>query len=303
MQNMAKVLPIVVNAGQYGQAVVQGTIHPATTDSPVYKQDCRKNERVVESLTLKRKRRIRTAIASRLNGKSMQEIAQELGVTRQRVHQLLQAANRNGLIGPDLLDCCTPEVNIERRKFIATLRKCTSRVVVARTLGIPLLRVNVLAAEFGIDLAEIRRKKQAARVFADYNALYMATGVHPTTTEMYQHKTWHAVLGRIQRIHGSIAAFREQYGIPTPARKINNLSDKFNCDCRRVIDVMVKNGSITRTEIMRLIPTSYSRASKIAVRLLAEGKGRSRMIDGRIQQLILSAPINVDQKMVAGPGK
>jgi len=139
---------------------------------------------------------------------TLQLVADEMGVTRERVRQLLKA-------GQDLT------VKVGREKLVEVLSHNSNLKNICAKLAISERDYYRLLNHYHIDsqdyIADVRRK----RCLDEYTKIVDKIGHHPTTTEMIKIPLWRALWVRIDRYWGSIDSFRSEYGIDKPRQYIH----------------------------------------------------------------------------------
>lgn len=146
---------------------------------------------------------------------TLEAVGKQVGVTRERVRQLLTQGDRIGLF----------EYNpreypfISKDKIIEDYKKTLSLSRVARLNNISTSYLHELFTAYSItvqDLADYCAEGRRARCIEQYKNLVDKAGHHLTTTELQSTSEGHALHTRINRNWGTINAFREAFNIPTP---------------------------------------------------------------------------------------
>lgn len=179
---------------------------------------------------------------------TLEAVGSEIGVTRERVRQLLVKGSRLGLFDYKPFDY----PYVPKEKLVADYFNSQSLSRVARLNQIPTTYLRKLLTAYGIaegDLASYRTEGRRSKILAQYDRLVNSLGHHPTTTELQgtpQGRSFHA---RILRLWGSIDAFREHLRIPKPPQG----SPSFNEDMRPWREHKKRLALITRMQHLDLI--------------------------------------------------
>jgi hypothetical protein len=148
---------------------------------------------------------------------TLQRVADEIGLSRERVRQLLVKGAEFGLFEyKPLLEVALPPEKIlaDYRKFL-TLKG----VAQANRLSIPRLqRLLKVYRITGVDLKEIWIEVKKEVCAERYDAIAREWGHHPTTTELQRVHSTHYLTTQIRRMWGSIEAFRRDRKIPPFSR-------------------------------------------------------------------------------------
>lgn len=155
---------------------------------------------------------------------TLQLVANELGLTRERVRQLLKNGQKRKLYRYELT----------RKKKLNALVNQVSKELIVKTLTTTnklqdiCMQLNISERQFyklikyydlnTNDYATLARRKRALR---EYMGIVEDLGHHPTTTELIKRPKWRALWVRIDRYWGSIEIFRKNYGIDRPKQYIH----------------------------------------------------------------------------------
>lgn len=148
---------------------------------------------------------------------TLEEVGKRMGITRERVRQLLARGTALGLF--EYRPYNYPYVS--KDKIISDFVESRSLGQVARINGISQGYLKKLLTAYSIsqaDLSAFRKKGQKGRCVKEYSAFRDRYGHHPTTTELQSTSKGHAISTRICRLWGSIDAFRKELDIPAPVR-------------------------------------------------------------------------------------
>jgi len=151
--------------------------------------------------------------------RTLQRVADEIDLSRERVRQLLVKGSECGLFEykPSW------EVGIPREKILEDYRRVLTLKGVAQVNQMSLCRLHRLLKVHGItdpELQEIWFKEKKAICVERYNAVVREIGHHPTTTEMQRISSNRYLTTQIRRLWGTIEAFRKEQGIPPPPKRL-----------------------------------------------------------------------------------
>lgn len=155
---------------------------------------------------------------------SLQKVADDLNITRERVRQLLLKGDYYKLYD------YTPT---RQRKFsrikdkislevlIGILKNETNRFKICDILSISMKDLYKLISLYGIDFEDYRQDFRQRKFLMRYSNIVDKLGHHPSTTEMNNRPDWRSTWMGIDRIWGSIEGFRRQFGIERPPYNIH----------------------------------------------------------------------------------
>lgn len=162
---------------------------------------------------------------SRLYGKeqSLKIVGEKLGLSRERVRQLLERGSEIGLFKykppkPPLLS---------REKILKDFGKFLTRRKVAKANRISPRYLSKLIALHGITSYELKRVRLEGKrrlCIKQYWVVSETLGHHPTTTELLRSKSTRSLEFRIRRSWGSLDLFRNELKI-TPGMPVENKTD------------------------------------------------------------------------------
>lgn len=155
---------------------------------------------------------------------TLQNVASELKITRERVRQLLEKGQQYKLYKYEL----TRERQL-RDLIMAVSKEClleeikngTNRFKICLKFSINMNSYFRLIKHYQIDtqdyIIDVRKRKYLIR----YSNMVDVLGYHPSTTEMQSRKSWRVSYNAIQHIWGSIDKFRQDYGIERPSHAMH----------------------------------------------------------------------------------
>jgi hypothetical protein len=144
---------------------------------------------------------------------TLQQVADEIGLSRERVRQLLVKGSEFGLFEYQPFS----GIEIPRKKIIADYRHYLTLKGVAKVNQVSISYLKRLLKLHGIshaELAEIGAEARKVICAERYHALVREWGHHPTTTELQRTASTHYLTTQIRRLWGSIDGFRRSQRIP-----------------------------------------------------------------------------------------
>lgn len=143
-------------------------------------------------------------------------VAKQLGVTRERVRQILHRGTARGWFELEIhgkRGWAKKLFTLQTRDIRDAILKSGSVHRVAKQLGLPSHLLMRLCDARGLDMEELRREHKERKTLGEYKEIVQELGYHPSASILQKRKKWRAVGARIQRLWGSIAAFRRSFGI------------------------------------------------------------------------------------------
>lgn len=147
--------------------------------------------------------------------KSLRAVGQEMGVSRERVRQLLEKGSEVGLFEYKPLKSPL----IPKQKILRDYKKFLKLNAVARSNGISIAHLSKLIDLYQIseeDLKAARREGGRIKCIHQYYSVVQKLGHHPTTTELQRLKSSRYLSSQIRTLWGSFEAFRKERQIPPP---------------------------------------------------------------------------------------
>lgn len=147
--------------------------------------------------------------------KSLRAVGQKMGVSRERVRQLLEKGSEVGLFEYKPLKSPL----IPKNKILKDYKKFLKLNAVARSNGISIAHLSKLIALYQIseeDLKSVRREGGRLKCIHQYYTVVQKLGHHPTTTELQRLKSSRYLSSQIRTLWGSFEAFRKELQIPPP---------------------------------------------------------------------------------------
>lgn len=150
---------------------------------------------------------------------TLQETAEKVGLTRERVRQLLRKGEMFGLFKYELHRNTKYEEIInkyDRATLVEIIHSKKSFNRICETLNIKSNILSKLLKHYGIDYESHLNDSKKEKILGEYSEIVDALGHHPSTTEMSQRKKWRNLWMKIDRRWGNMNNFRKEYGILTP---------------------------------------------------------------------------------------
>lgn len=162
---------------------------------------------------------------------TLQAVGGELGLSRERVRQLLRKGMEAGLFEYKPLNRLTREISIPKEKILDDYERLLNLKEVAQANRLSFSRLSRLLKFHRITDCDLKQKRIAAKkrlCIARYDAVVLSLGHHPTTTELQQLGSTRSIGTQIRTLWGSIEVFRKEHGIKLPQdrRRAQNASDR-----------------------------------------------------------------------------
>jgi len=156
---------------------------------------------------------------------SLGAVGKEVGLTRERVRQLLVKGTQRGLFSynPRRYPVVPKEQIIEAYTRIQSISR------VARLNRVSENHLKKLLVEYAIEkpqLARYRLEGRRARCRAEYLQMVEQAGRHLSSGDLHRYQAGLALYARIIRCWGSIHAFRRALKIPAPPKPVRRLPDQ-----------------------------------------------------------------------------
>lgn len=147
---------------------------------------------------------------------TLQAVGGELGLSRERVRQLLRIGMEAGLFEYKPSNRLTREISITKEKILddyeclLNLKAVAQANKVSRSHLCRLLKFHRIA---DCDLKQRRIAGKKRLCIARYDTVVRSLGYHPTTTELQQVRSTRSIGAQIRKFWGSIDVFRAERGI------------------------------------------------------------------------------------------
>ena len=168
--------------------------------------------------------RLRDAYALYESLGTLEAVGRRLGVTRERVRQLLAKGTRLGLFKYSGRE----HLYVPREQLLNAYRRSGSTRKAAQLCGVSpqhyrrLLTAHSIGAGHLLRIRQLRAKCRCIRL---YQLMTSQLGHRPTTTEMQSTSAGHSLYATINRLWGSINAFREELSVPAPPKGTRHFRD------------------------------------------------------------------------------
>lgn len=153
---------------------------------------------------------------------TLEKAGKELGLTRQRVSQILLKGKRIGLFSYEHKCGNLKKLKREltREILIKDIELLFSKTKICLKYNINEKKLKSLFRHFGIDFKEYQRATRAGRYIQWYSKIVDDLGYHPATTELNSRPEWRKVWVGIDRYWGNIDNFRKEFGIQKPKHRL-----------------------------------------------------------------------------------
>lgn len=152
---------------------------------------------------------------------SLAKAGEALGVSRERVRQLLKEGSRIGLFEYKPRHRA-PAPLVPKEKILQDYFRLLQFKAVARVNRLSLVHLRKLLALYGVtqgDLDALRIKGSRLKCIQQYDQLSRTLGYHPSTTELQRLKSGAYLASKITRLWGSFEAFRKERNIAFPPHR------------------------------------------------------------------------------------
>lgn len=157
--------------------------------------------------------------------KTLSRVGRRLGLTRERVRQILERGNNYGLIEyePSPLkrfDEITEKITKEKLMELLIEHGSKNKVLsnLKNELKISMGYLNVLIKLYDIDFEDLVLQNRKNKCLSEYEEMRQELGDHPTTTIMAKNPKWRSIWARVSKIWGTMDNFRKEFGIPIPGK-------------------------------------------------------------------------------------
>lgn len=207
--------------------------------------------------------------------RTLEAVGRKMGLTRERIRQLLQKGLKLGLFDYKPFGHVYPQ--LPKEKLLEDYKAHLSLPRVAKINNISREYLHKLLAAYGVtgnDLRSVRRSIIKAKHISAYHRIKDHLGHHPTTAELQQHsKAWRRVCLNIIKVWGSFHAFREELNIPGPPSH-EEQHRRYTKRVERVRQRLGQAGALSPGQIVVQCHIPRWTVKKILGRLVAAGKIR-----------------------------
>ena len=158
---------------------------------------------------------------------NLSSVAKRLGITRERVRQILEKGNDYGLIEYkssyikrfDEVANRFAKEDLERLLVqYGSIKKLLPHIRNEFDIKIPENYIINLFKIYNIDRDYLVLQHRKNKCYLEYEEMIQELGYHPTTTVMQDRPKWRALGSRTSRIWGCMDNFRKEFGIPIPSK-------------------------------------------------------------------------------------
>ena len=150
---------------------------------------------------------------------TLEKVGREVGLTRERIRQILERGNRYGLFEypikkelifyPFLIKYFT-----NKEELLNELSDCSKKDEMLETLNTDIINFNKLLEYFNLDIRDVQIYSKKKKLKRQYDEYVEKIGHHPTTTEMREDKETRNIWAKITRYWGSMESFRQEFEYP-----------------------------------------------------------------------------------------
>jgi hypothetical protein len=158
---------------------------------------------------------------------TLQKTGDELGLTRERIRQLLKKGEKLGLYTylntwkrkEKKLKELTKKYN--KNILLNVVKDIYGSNKICKKLDLKKHELKYLLNYYDIDCSEYYKLMSMKKYIREYSQIVDNLGHHPSTTEMNRRKEWRSVWSGIDRYWGDMETFRRDYGIEKPKHELN----------------------------------------------------------------------------------
>ena len=210
---------------------------------------------------------------------SLKEVGKKLGISRERVRQLMKRADKAGICTYKSYDenCFDAALSSTTRDaLVGEIKGGTSRDAIAQKYKIRSHHIGKLILHYGIDVKACIQQGRSERCVKEYFEFFEILKHHPNATELFKLPKGRALGGRIQRYWGSLEKFRKEHGIKPPEKwcyaSIEKLIAKKNEAVEKAYSMIVLAQAVTTKEISHKLGVSSGTANRYLRELLAASR-------------------------------
>lgn len=151
---------------------------------------------------------------------TLEKVGNSLGLTRERVRQILKKGSKHGLYKypPENKKVIEYQFLVKyftnKEELLEELSGCNKKIEMLEVLGTDTNYFNQLMNYFGLDVDDIKRYSKRKKYKYEYDDHVKKIGYHPTTTEMRDNPITRNIWNKITRYWGSMANFRKEFDYP-----------------------------------------------------------------------------------------
>ncbi len=226
---------------------------------------------------------------------SLTEVGKQLGLTRERIRQILERGNNYGIIEykPPVLkgfDDLVKKLKKEEitKQFIKYGSKKRLLNSMKNKYKISQQYLDALIKLYDIDIEYLTLLYKKNRCFSEYKEMVQEIGFHPTTTIMARRSKWRSLWARIGRLWGDVDAFRKEFGIPIPIKGNPNFREDMrrgrekrkNEDMNELLQFIEDNSPVSRKQIQISLNWKTGKTEKYTNEIVEKDK-IDWMFDGK----------------------
>jgi len=150
---------------------------------------------------------------------TLEKVGREVGLTRERIRQILERGNRYGLfeypIKKELISYSfLIKYFANKEELLNELSDCSKKDEMLETLNTDIINFSKLLEYFNLDIRDVQIYSKKKKLKRQYDEYVENIGYHPRTTEMRKDKEPRNIWVKITRHWGSMANFRQEFGYP-----------------------------------------------------------------------------------------
>jgi len=206
-----------------------------------------------------------------LEQKTLEKVGNLLGVTRERVRQILKKGSQYGLYKYPAEDKSIIDYKFlvkyfsEKEELYEELSNCRKKSQMLQILGTNSFYFKQLMDRFGIDLNDIKRYAKKKKYKYEYDEYVREIGYHPTTTEMRDNPKTRNIWIKITRYWGSMSKFRKEHNYP----KIKQGNPNFRDDVKEWLQEKTVAAILKKRSYMDTILKNLSETEVLSKKQLA----------------------------------
>lgn len=218
---------------------------------------------------------------------TLEKVGDYMGITRERVRQLLEKGHKNKLFHYELTrDKKFKDIigRISKEQLTWEILNVSNKFDICSNLNITPNIFFKLMGHYKIDIEGYRYDARFRKCITEYAHLVDSLGYHPSTTIMQSTNKGHALSTRIEKLWGGIDQFRNAFGIEKPPHRVSprtrealrrleeRRTDNMNKKIYRVYEIIKNTGPIGCRKISELTGISYPTIYAYIKNMISEKK-------------------------------